>query len=365
MYVTLAKRLYGLLYCTNPTFFPSNNKNFIDLFEKELNILSHLEKMEAKKHDLGTKFLTSSLVKKYNSLTNRNFVLNKKNFLVKKSKLEDLNDDINYLVVFCKNIFKVNIDDISSGVLQPKPKSGLASSAPKYKSVNDNYTYQKTGSQNFQNVVNDSYIYGLATTRAMNDVSSGKIYAYKTKPLIILILKIVLLVLLGLSCLLSLVLTVASMIAKDVPFNGTTSIIDLRWMGLCLMAYALICANVFWSFYRQLNVKNLNLKYSFSWVFIIPYLFIALSVVVFYFIHLVFFVQWYQIDVIKDVAPAKYITSQIIHFGVIVLFALSAVSVVCFIIGMVFKPQRDEQIIKSTIDKYVDELSKSQPPFAA
>lgn len=366
MYVTLAKRLYGLLYCTNPAFFPSSNKSFIDLFEKELNILSYLEKTEAKKHDLGTMFLTASLIKKYNSLTNRNFVLSKKNFLVKGNKLEDLNDDINYLAVFCKNIFKVNVDSITGGVLHSKSKSGVVFSAPKQENVNQNHIYGKTINSNFSSVVNESYIYGLATSKAMNDLSLGKIYAYKTKPRIILILKIILLVLLGLSCLLSLVLVIVSMILKDIPYNDQfNNSNDLLWVGICFMIYALICANAFWSFYHQLNVKNLNLKYSFPWTIIIPYLFFTLSIVIFDLVKLIFFVPWYQTETIKNVAQLEYIGYQIVHFGVIVLFVLSLATVVCFIIGVIFKPQKDEQIIKSTIDKYVDELSKSQPPFAA
>lgn len=362
MYVTLAKRLYGLLYCKDPVFFPSNTKSFIDLFEKELNILSYLEKTEAKKHDLGTMFLAASLVKKYNSLTNRNFVLSKKSLLVKSNRLEDLNDDINYLAVFCKNIFKVNVDDISGGVLCSKLKSGLAASSINQDNVVDNHTYRKTINPNFSNVFNKSYIYGLATSRAMNDFSLGKIYTYKTKPRIILILKIILLVLLGLSCLLSLVLAAVSMIVKDIRFDINNSF-NLLWLGFCFMVYALICASTFWSFYHQLNVKNLNLKYSFSWTVIIPYLFIALSIAIFDITQLVFFVSWYQIDAIKD--ATQYIGCQIIHFGVIVWLTLVIAIVACFIVGVIFKPQKDEQIIKSTIDKYVEELSKSQPPFVA
>lgn len=264
MHSLLAKRLYGLLYCTNPTFFPSNNKSFIDLFEKELNILSYLDKTEAKKNDLGSKFLANSLVKKYNSLTKRDFVLSKKNLLVNGNKLEDLQDDINYLTIFCKNIFKINIDDIFAKVLSGKTSSGVSSTTNNQDNINtnSNYAFNSNPNPQFSNVVNNSYIYGLATSRAMSDFSLGKIYVYKTKPRIILILKIVMFVLLCLSCLASLTLSIVSIFVNRIPYGK--DYVDFLWMGICFFVYSFICVYALQTLYKQIKMKNLNLKYSFS-----------------------------------------------------------------------------------------------------
>lgn len=365
IHALLAKRLYGLLYCTQPAFFPSNNKSFIDLFEKELNILAYLEKTEAKKNDLGSKFLAESLVEKYNSLTNRNFVLSKKSLLGKTTKFEDLYDDINYLAVFCKNIFKVNVDEIIDVVLhQKKLSSGFASSTDSQEKVSPNYSFNNNFGAQFQHSINNSYIYSLATAKAMRDFATGKIYIYKSKPRIIPILKIILFVLLSLSCLASATISIVSWLGQKIPTDDGNSM-GLLWMGFCYLVYSLVCGNTIFSLYRQLKMKNLNSKYSFSWSLIISYFFGALLVVIFYFVQVEYFIDWFKVETLKSAFPFQYNCLQIIRYVTIVLFALSMATITCSIVCIVFSPKRDEQIVKSTIDKYVDEFSKSKPPFGA
>lgn len=87
--------------------------------------------------------------------------------------------------------------------------------------------------------------------------------------------------------------------------------------------------------------------------------------ITFYFVQVIFGFEWHLIEVIRLSDYLRYICCQIIRYAMITLFVLLVAVVVCCIIGIIFKPKKDDQIIKSTIDKYVDELSKSQPPFSA
>ena len=357
IHALLAKRLYGLLYSTNPSFFSNNNKSFLILFEKELDILACLEKTEGKKNDLGTKFLAKSLVQKYNSLTKNNFVLSKK-----KINLEDFIDDINYLPVFCKNIFKVNIDDIVDKVLFNKSNETFKNSQTNIQQEKTNFSSSSFGSnQEFKNVFNKSYIHGLATSKAMKDFALGKVYIYKTKPRIILILKMILLVLIILTGLVSLLISITSFI---IVWSSYENDWDFLWKSLSHLIYFIICVNIAINLINQFKKKNLNKKYFFSWSVVLPYFFSVFFIVIFNFTNILFFLNfdWYALSISDHF---QYICYMIIYYSNNIFLALLLATIASCIVAFIYNPKKDESIIQNTIDKYVDEISKTQSPYGS
>jgi len=97
------ERLNKVLY-TPITVSQLRTSTFQGVIEKQLNILAFLEnKNKTKKPTI------SLLVDRYNSLVNKKFAIDP-NF--KNDDLEELSDEMNYLVVYLKNILKIDLDSL-------------------------------------------------------------------------------------------------------------------------------------------------------------------------------------------------------------------------------------------------------------
>jgi hypothetical protein len=77
------------------------------VIEKQLNILSYLEKVNKAKTLVSTK-----LLEKYNTIAKKNYVIHKN---ISYDDNDALIDDINYLNVYIRNMYKIDVEALAQG----------------------------------------------------------------------------------------------------------------------------------------------------------------------------------------------------------------------------------------------------------
>lgn len=194
-YKKLANWIYCILHNNSINFFASG-KTFISLFEKELFFLSYLEKKYSKIVDLGNKFLTKSLIRDYNQKTNKNFVLPHET----KIDLDSLDGEINYLFIYCRNVFKVDLNELA--------KSNLSFTKKTLEVNKTNHFSENFNQQNFG-------LFGNINAKILEQIKLGKIFVYNSRPKIIPILKRIFLFILLVN-----ILLIIFMIIISIRING-------------------------------------------------------------------------------------------------------------------------------------------------
>ncbi|MBQ7749263.1 hypothetical protein IJR75_01490 [bacterium] len=129
-----------------------------------------LEKKYSKNIDLGNKFLVKSLIQDYNQKIGKNFVLP----LGTRVDLNNLDDEINYLFVYCRNVFKVDLNELAKNSNLSKQKTIEIDQANNLLENNKQQTF------NFGNNTN---------MKILEQIKLGKIFIYTSRPKIIPILK--------------------------------------------------------------------------------------------------------------------------------------------------------------------------------
>jgi hypothetical protein len=155
--------------------------NLQSIVEKQLNILFYLENVNK------TKIIKSDkLLNKYNEITTKHFTIDQN---IKYADQDALIDDINYLGVYIRNIYKVDLEALAEGkeakVITPtvgeapqvsKPISGMP------------FMFPGMGGSNLSPEQNPMYA-AMASARIQQESMQGKVYLFKTKPRFIPILK--------------------------------------------------------------------------------------------------------------------------------------------------------------------------------
>jgi hypothetical protein len=154
---------------------------FQRVIEKQLNLLNFLEKKDDDKNKQST-----NLLNRYNELTNKKYQLDKKYDL---KDISDLPDEINYLNVYIRNIYKTDLEALKQGKSakvdtptvvdqQPQPTSAIPFMIPG----------MMGGMNNVQSEQNPMYI-AAANMKLNQEAAKNNVYLYKTKPKFIPLLK--------------------------------------------------------------------------------------------------------------------------------------------------------------------------------
>jgi hypothetical protein len=165
-------------------------KQLQDIFEKEMNILGFLIKNnKSANQDLGT------IIEKYNTLSKKKFVLDSKIFYEDKDLLTD---DINYLNIYIRNIYKIDLDALAEGKKANITQSSVSEVQQKDRGFAKQFGgFAMPGFGNIEGMPSESnpYFISLANMRLNDEIRKGNVYAFKTKPKIIPILKYVIIAL--------------------------------------------------------------------------------------------------------------------------------------------------------------------------
>ncbi|MDR1235091.1 MAG: hypothetical protein LBJ97_03365 [Mycoplasmataceae bacterium] len=344
--------------------------NLQSIVEKQLNILSYLENVNKTKIIKSTKLLT-----KYNELTSKHFTIDSK---IKYDDQEVLVDDINYLPVYIRNIFKIDLDALAEGK-EAKIVMPTVNDAPQQQNSTPVMPFMMPGMAgamgNLPPEQNPMYT-AAANARIHQESIQGKVYLFKTKPKFIPLLKWIiagLLILFSIACIF---VGMGMMFAKnsahalntDEANNGFNAALG----PLAAIFYFVIALFAFFLCYRTakpllINTKNENALYSFQWQF---YLFLGilfLMLIIFggsmgpdFWIFKSTMVPWTTSTAPETGEHAFGLWAWFI--GYVLIFGSAVLLVACIAFGSLKGPKVDTERLQALMRQYISEAIKAPPP---
>lgn len=360
LYTQHAKRLAAILNEKSSFAKFVNRPDFSSIIKTELNLLSYLEKKFADVK-LDAQYSSKTLVENFNKLTKADFKLDP-NFKVTDDG--DVLDSINYLVTFCKNIFKVDLDDLVAGknVAAEAPSISFKSQPEAEEEAAS--AFAGAGIPLSGSIYENPFMMGKAYAKLNEEVKNGNVYTYKTKPKMIPIIKKVSIALMLLTCLIAIAVGIAAFCANGMTANVIVdsktetqhlSSITVGIMYLLLAGIGAFCAS------RQIisivgtkKVKpNDNTKYVYEWqsvlIFVLCMLFVSLLD-----IRLVWATGF---DPINDgMHYAAYMTFRWLW---VALIASIVINIVPLVIGAVSNPKPDKELVERKLKEYCDAAAAS------
>lgn len=341
LYIKHAKRL-GVILEDGSTFIPFlNRKDFSEVIKTQLNVLSVCEK-KFPKVEIDAKLTSVALAKNFNKLT-------KQKIKVEDFKHEDdgdLIDAMNYLVTFCNNMFKVNLDDLVSGkkVTATDPHIDLRAKAQfddQGPRMNSNFAFAAGGIPLAATPYENPYFVGKAYAKIQDDLESGKFYKYKTRPRIIPIMK-------WISVILGIILSGLFLTAGILAFIANIIVNGVFY--LFVVAFGVYSIVVTMRTMVGKRAKNDNHKYFFSWPYTLMFVVLAVLFSVFDCVSL-----W--TGEITDVTELQAQMIDILKIIILCCAGASGLSIVPLIVGGIKNPKPDPEAIDKKIKEYIDLFS--------
>lgn len=362
LYIQHAKRLHAILDSSS-SFIPYLNRpDFNATIRTELDVLAACERLFPKTR-IGKEYSSKSLVQAFNKLTKESFTINTN---YKYDDETDLIDSMNYLVTYCNNMFKVNLDDLVAGkkVTATDPHIDLKAK-PQYDEdtprPNSNFAFAGgAGIPLASTPYENPYLLGKAYAKLNDDIKQGKFYRYKTKPRIVPIMKIISVILMILLSLTFIATAVFAFMAQNLQVNVDGEALGLRTIdsGIIyiilsgLLAYPITTTLI--SLVTGKKKNNANLWFYFNWGFVL--MIIGLS---FLMIMLDLNKTWllgYGI-VEEEIGTIRYLGYQVWKWMFIALCAIIGANIIPVIIGSICNPKSDPNLIEKKIKEYVDLFS--------
>jgi hypothetical protein len=159
-------------------------KQMQDIFEKQINILGFLVRNNKSK-DKGL----NEIITKYNTLSKKNFTLDVKVFYEDEDVLVD---DINYLGIYIRNIYKIDLDALIKGKKADIVQSTVSEVQQKDRGFANKFgSFAMPGFGSVDGIPNEAnpYFISLANIRLNDEIRKGNVYAFQSKPKLIPIFK--------------------------------------------------------------------------------------------------------------------------------------------------------------------------------
>lgn len=316
------------------------DKTFVALFEKELFFLYCLEKKYSNIVDLGSKFLIKSLIRCYNQKTNKNFVLP---IDAKISSNNDFDDEINYLYVYCRNVFKIDLNELV--------KKDLLFNKKIAEENNTNYF----GESNQQKI----NFFGINNIKILEQIRLGKIFIYTSRPKIIPILKKIFAFFLLTNIFLIIFMIIISIRINGIYLNGGY-IVNTKWNVINYFFALFFDLTFFSKFIQEMAHKNNdNKKYYFQWrstllIFIVNFFsFIYVDFDLFKMLEI-----YDKVELEKDFfLHLSLISFQYVWFAII--FVLIAI-LFMVLLAAHYNPKKNIAMIKKLFEQQISEIDKNK-----
>lgn len=358
LYIKHAKRLAAILDEKSTFLSFLTRPDFKQTISNELNVLAASEKLFPKV-DIDHKLTAKSLAKQFNKLTKGDFKIDEN---YKYEDETDLIDSINYLVTFCNNMFKVNLDDLVAGknITATDPKIDLRAKpeideeGPK---MNANFAFAGGGVPLASTPYENPYLVGKAYAKLNDDMKQGKFYRFKTQPKIVPIMKIASSVLMILLSIGLIVMAVFAFMANNLAVSQGEQHGILGGIASGVI-YIVVGGFAIYPTYMTLKTvvgkesKNLNSKFHFSWGVIMAVL--ALS---FLMIMLDLNRTWlmpFKIDNPSGNPYTGWIGWKIMF---IVCCGLIGLNIIPLVVGSICNPKPDPEAVEKRIREYIDLFS--------
>ncbi len=351
IFILHGKRLQYILNESSP-FLPYLKKESLNkILQSSLNVLYILEH---KFVDIKTPaiYSTKNLIKKFNKLSTKNFSIEKTSF---KLTDNEIIDTINYLPIYCKNIFKVDIDQL----IEDKKNINLN----KQGIEQSNHINQQYGiSSNYES---NNILFGDlsqinitdATKRMSSDLKNGNIYLYQNKSKLIPLLKLLLIIFLFFSCLASFLCSVFAILCKNLQVSIKAETIPLGsyaiLSGCTYIFVGLLSIYQIYSLIKELMSKNKNKVYhtKIFWPLItisLTLLFVTTDIRWTWLIH-------QHVDKILDDQQSILFFHQMWKYLLLMIICLSGAGLIILIATMIFNPKINSKLLLDQLGKYVNE----------
>ena len=373
------------------------DKSFQEIIQKDINIISFYEE----RYNIGEK-RANKFIQAYHVLTHEHVKISDD-----ESQFSDddaLADDINYTAVYINNVLGKTIGDIDASLkANPNPQEANVKEESVETKESSDSDYTSTGTpQSDEEVlqrsgytmhdVADQLIQNQAAMLLNRNIATGKVYAFQSKPIVIPIIKY--LTAAAMFCILA--LSIAAFVlmmltngkfymnVTTISSNGTNTspqLVDLMTpFPFQLLMILLIVLMVIWSMIR--NMKNDNVRYRYSWGWMIFYILMILMVTLIasgISNALIFNYEsfqseiasisqntgtggWYKVgETILNATASKamdYVDDwRILQF---VIYALTGLIIVFTVTGAVFNPKRDIQRMQDLLNQYAVEIRNGQ-----
>lgn len=329
------------------------DETFESVVLKQISILKFLEeKAKVKESDADL------WLKKLNDINGSKCEFEKTEY----SNQDDIIDDINYLSVYVQNMFKKPLsefkkDDIKVNAVptnnqseqQPKVENTVPTMPPMFPGEVSN---QFGSTDNFQMWPAEMQMM-VARTKLQQMVNTGEFYQYKSKPLIIKIIKYIISgVAIGLA-LLSILTGIFLLLSNgvEITVNGKTDNLATNYFTLISqIIYALLFLWIAYIFLKPL--KNENQIYSYNKFFG----YVMLIIIIYSFLSQISVSFLYQnVDVKTTTAQQRigYDGFVVCNFVQVALFG---VALIVDVLGLVFSPKPDIERINAKLVQIIEEM---------
>ncbi|KFB07289.1 hypothetical protein [Malacoplasma iowae] len=340
------------------------DETFEDVVLKQISILKFIEKKAKVKESDADLW-----IKKLNDING-----SKREFIeLNYSNQDDIVDDINYLSVYVQNMFKKPLSEFKKDDI----KLNISSNDNKTvdSKVNDNMNANPMVPPMFQNGMGNQFNspenYQLwqnemqmmvARNRLQQMVNTGEFYQYKTKPLIIRIIKYIISgVAIGLA-LISILIGIFLLLSNGIKISsaGKEDVLTINYFTLISqIIYALLFLWIGYIFLKPL--KNDNQKYSYNKF--LGYMMLII-IIYFFFSQITVSFLYQNISIVESNSQQKigfngFIVCNFIQVG------LFGIALIVNILGLVFSPKPDIERINAKLAQIMDELKSGNNKDAA
>jgi len=338
---------FNFIFSNNSISSSINSDQTLQSILKEcLSIYCFLEKSSK-----TTKKNSKLFIEAYNKLSNEDFVLSD----VKYEKEADILDQLNWMKVYCENTYNV---DILSHAVSAVP---VAEIKTKKVELEEKVVSAGAGADlNPDKFIELSQKMQRVNERLNNDIASGKIYIFKTKPKHIVTIKKIYSFLLAFLSFALLVLSVSIFIVENTRTTGSQQwiqwydgLVALFVCGICVM----MTVQNFMSLYNKKLNKNDNIKYQFKWqISILIFIILLMYMVNFCLTSLNPITTIFSLikdNVMPNLNSTQKIEVYIFEGAIFAMFAFYVLALIPFIIGAVLNPKRDDKVIEAKMAEYL------------
>jgi hypothetical protein len=256
--------------------------NLQSIIEKQLNILAYLENYNKNKI-----LKSDTLLKKYNELSTKSFVIDKN---IGYTDNDVLVDDINYLAVYIRNIYKVDLEALAAGK-EAKISTPTVTDATPPTPAATGFPFMMPGMMGAGMSPENNPMYtAMANARIQADAAQGKVYLYKTKPKLMPILKGIIGIGLFICALASIFVGIGMAVSNGSSYIATAT--NVEWsnsLGMESIMYFIFGAAVLFSaysitsplLYKNTKRFNENRLYRFQWQSFIMTIILFMFIVIF------------------------------------------------------------------------------------
>jgi len=297
-----------------------------------------------------TKKNNKLFVEKYNKLSKEKFTLSKVNY----DNETDILDQLNWMKVYLENTYNVNI---LSHSVSAAPAPAISEKTTKILQEEKIVSATAGGDLNPDKLLELSQKMQRVNERLNKDISTGKLYIFKTKPKhIVLVKKIYSYLLAGLSfsifvaAIFMFVLENTRLATGGTWIAWTDGLFALFMCGACTM----MAVQSFMSLYSKKLCNNDNIKYQFKWQISI----LMIILILFYILNLCVSLDGenifhYVFNTVLPSNPNWKVEIYIFIGSICAIIAFYVFTLVPFIMAAVLNPKRDDKAIETKMTEYL------------